>query len=118
MREMLAATGALAGQGALESVALVTDGRFSGGTRGCCIGHVSPEAALGGTIGLVKTGDTIAIDIPQRRLTLEVTEEELARRRKRARPIRPEISTGYLARYARMVGSASRGAVLEGGPEV
>ena len=118
MREMLAATGALAGQGALERVALVTDGRFSGGTRGCCIGHVSPEAALGGTIGLVKTGDTIAIDIPQRKLTLEVTEEELARRRKRARPIRPEIATGYLARYARMVGPASRGAVLEGGPEV
>lgn len=116
MREMLAATGALAGQGALESVALITDGRFSGGTRGCCIGHISPEAASGGTIGLVKTGDTITIDIPRRRLELKVAEDELKRRRKRAKPIVPAIRTGYLARYARMVGSAARGAMLEGPP--
>ena len=113
MREMLAATGALAGQGVLESVALITDGRFSGGTRGCCIGHISPEAASGGPIGLVKTGDTITIDIPRRSLELKVSEGELTRRRKRAKPIVPEIRTGYLARYARMVGSAARGAVLE-----
>ena len=113
MREMLAATGALAGQGALDSVALITDGRFSGGTRGCCVGHVSPEAASGGTIGLVKTGDTITIDIPKRTLELKVSEDELDRRRKRARPIVPEVTTGYLGRYARMVGSAARGAVFE-----
>lgn len=116
MREMLAATGALAGQGLLDSVALITDGRFSGGTRGCCIGHVSPEAAVGGPIGLVKTGDTITIDIPRRSLRLHVSEEELERRRRRARPIVPEVRSGYLARYAQMVGSAARGAVLERSP--
>ncbi len=113
MREMLAATGALGGQGLLDSVALVTDGRFSGGTRGCCIGHASPEATRGGTIGLVKTGDRITIDIPNRKLELNVAEEELDRRRRRARKIVPEITTGYLARYAHMVGSAAEGAVLE-----
>jgi len=113
MREMLAATGALAGQGALGSVALITDGRFSGGTRGCCIGHVSPEAASWGTIGLVKTGDTVRIDIPNRSLELLVSEKELERRRGRAKPIVPAVTTGYLGRYAAMVGSAARGAVFE-----
>jgi len=112
MREMLAATGALAGQGLLDSVALITDGRFSGGTRGCCIGHVSPEAALGGNIALVETGDEVSIDIPNRKLELLVSEDELERRRRRARPIKPAVTTGYLARYAQMVGSAARGAVL------
>jgi len=113
MREMLAATGALAGQGALDSVALITDGRFSGGTRGCCIGHVSPEAASGGTIGLVKTGDEIRIDIPERRLELLVPEKELERRGRRAKPIVPAVTSGYLGRYASMVGSAAHGAVFE-----
>lgn len=113
MREMLSPTAALAGMGLDSSVALITDGRFSGASRGASIGHVSPEAAAGGPISLVKEGDLIFIDIPGRRLDLLVEEEELERRKKEWRPPAPKITSGYLARYARQVGSGARGAVLE-----
>ena len=112
MREMLSPTSALAGQGLDKQVALITDGRFSGATRGAAIGHVSPEAAKGGTIGLVREGDRIAIDIPRGSLRLLVDEEELARRREAFRPLQPKVQTGVLARYARLVTSASTGAIL------
>jgi dihydroxy-acid dehydratase len=111
MREMLNPTAALVGMGLGNECALITDGRFSGGTRGPCIGHVSPEAAAGGLIGLVEDGDIIQIDIPDRSLTLQVEEEEIQRRREQWSPIPPKISTGYLARYAQMVTSAATGAV-------
>ncbi len=111
MREMLNPTSALIGMGLGQSCALITDGRFSGGTRGPCIGHVSPEAMAGGPIGLVRDGDVIAIDIPGRKLDLEVGEEELARRRDEWTPPEPKITTGYLARYASHVTSAATGAV-------
>ena len=113
MQEMLAPTANIMGRGLGESVALITDGRFSGATRGACIGHVSPEAAAGGTIALVQPGDTIAIDIPARKLELEVPEPELARRRAAWRRPAPKIDYGYLARYASMVTSADTGAVLK-----
>jgi dihydroxy-acid dehydratase len=112
MREMLAPTSAIVGMG-LTRVALLTDGRFSGGTRGPCIGHVSPEAAQGGPLGLVRDGDTIEVDIPERRLHWCVDESEAARRRETWKPLPPKISHGYLARYARLVTSAHTGAVLE-----
>lgn len=112
MQEMLGPTSYIMGRGLGESVALITDGRFSGGTRGACIGHVSPEAAAGGAIGLLKNGDRIRIDIPGRRLDVELSDEELARRRAEAKPFAPRITTGYLARYARLVTSAGAGAVL------
>ncbi len=112
MREMLAPTAALMGMGLGESVALVTDGRFSGGTRGPCIGHVSPEAAAGGPIALVKDGDEIVLDIPARTLTLNVGEEELRLRLDGWRAPAPRVRTGWLARYARLVTSADTGAVL------
>lgn len=112
MREMLAPTSAIVGMGLGESVALITDGRFSGVTRGAAIGHISPEAAEGGPLALVEEGDTIHIDIPHRRLTLEVPEEEIARRRARWTPPEPKVRHGYLYRYARMVTSASTGAIL------
>ena len=112
MQEMLGPTSALAGRGLGDSVALVTDGRFSGATRGGAIGHVSPEAAAGGPIGLVEPGDTIEIDLPARRLTLFVDDQELARRRSTWRPRKTELSRGYLARYASMVTSADEGAIL------
>jgi len=112
MREMLSPTSALAGMGLIEGVALITDGRFSGGTRGPCIGHVSPEAAAGGPIALVEDGDEITIDIPRRRLTLHVDRKELARRRKGWKPPAPKVATGWLARYAEMVTSGAEGAVL------
>jgi dihydroxy-acid dehydratase len=112
MREMLAPTSAIQGMGLGEEVALITDGRFSGVTRGASIGHVSPEAADGGPIALVAEGDTILIDIPNRCLTLEVDEGELARRRAAWTAPEPRVLTGYLARYARMVTSASTGAIL------
>ena len=101
------------GRGLGESVALITDGRFSGGTRGACIGHVSPEAAAGGLIGLVEPGDIIAIDIPNRTITLEVPDAEIARRRADWKPREPKIKTGYLARYAAMATSADTGGVLK-----
>ncbi|MBU2489896.1 MAG: dihydroxy-acid dehydratase [Proteobacteria bacterium] len=113
MREMLTPTSVICGMGLDADVALITDGRFSGGTRGAAIGHVSPEAVSGGPIGLVKEGDTIAIDIPKRSISLEVAEDELARRRQAWKAPEPRITTGYMARYARAVTSASRGAVVE-----
>ncbi len=113
MREMLAPTAALMGMGLGESVALITDGRFSGGTRGPCIGHVSPEAMEGGTIALVRDGDEIEIDIPGRRLDLKVEDRELKKRRTSWTPPEPKIKKGWLARYSRFVTSADRGAVLE-----
>jgi dihydroxy-acid dehydratase len=111
MQEMLSPTSYIMGQGLGEKVALITDGRFSGGTRGACIGHVSPEAAAGGIIGLVEDGDTIEINIADRSLSLSVDDEELERRRADWSPIPPKISTGYLARYAQFVTSAATGAV-------
>lgn len=113
MREMLSPTSALAGMGLDKEVALITDGRFSGATRGAAIGHVSPEAADGGNIGLVKENDTIEIDIEKGSINLKVTEEELEARRKVFVPKEPKIKKGYLARYAKLVKSASTGAILE-----
>lgn len=112
MQEMLAPTSAIKGVGLDEQVALVTDGRFSGGTSGACIGHVSPEAAAGGPIALVRPGDIVEIDIPGRRLALHVSDEELARRAKEWVPPKPRFTSGYLARYAAMATSADTGAVL------
>ena len=113
MREMLNPTSAICGMGLDTSVALITDGRFSGATRGASIGHVSPEAASGGNIALVHEGDTIAIDINSYSITLKVSDEELARRRENWTPNEPKIKTGYLARYAKLVTSADKGAILE-----
>ena len=113
MREMLNPTSAIAGMGLGSSVALITDGRFSGASRGASIGHVSPEAAVGGPIALVEEGDIIKINIPELKLELDVSDEELARRRAAWTPREPKITTGYLARYASMVTSGNRGAVLE-----
>ena len=112
MREMLAPTAALVGMGLGESVALITDGRFSGGTQGPCIGHVSPEAMVGGPIALVEDGDEIIIDIPNRRLDLNVTKDVLAGRKAKWIPPKPKITRGVLARYAKCVTSADKGAVL------
>ena len=112
MREMLNPTSAICGMGLGESVALITDGRFSGATRGAAIGHVSPEAASGGTIGLVDEGDIISIDIPAHKITLEVADDVLAERKKNLVMPEPKVKTGYLARYAKMVTSADKGAVL------
>jgi len=113
MPEMLSPTSAIVGMGLGGSVALLTDGRFSGGTQGACLGHISPEAAEGGPIGLVMEGDQIAIDIPARIITLEVAEAELARRRTEWTAPPPKITTGYVARYAKMVSSGATGAVLK-----
>ncbi|MCU0530661.1 MAG: dihydroxy-acid dehydratase [Syntrophales bacterium] len=113
MREMLAPTSALAGMGLAESVALLTDGRFSGGSRGAAIGHISPEAAEGGPIALVREGDRIAIDIPKRKITLMVSAEELKKRKKAWKAPKPKIQSGYLSRYASLVTSGSTGAVLK-----
>ena len=112
MREILSPTAAIAGMGLIDSVALITDGRFSGGTRGPCIGHVSPEAADGGPIALVKDGDIIEIDIPKRILNLKLSQDELEKRRKAWKPPAPKVTRGYLARYQRMVSSADKGAVF------
>ena len=113
MREMLNPTSAIAGMGLDESVALITDGRFSGATRGASIGHVSPEAASGGNIGLVQEGDMIAIDIVNHTIELKVSDEELEARRAKWVCPEPKIKTGYLARYAQLVSSADKGAILE-----
>ncbi len=113
MREMLSPTSAIVGMGLGDKVALITDGRFSGGTRGACIGHVSPEAASGGPIGVVKDGDEILIDIPNRKLELLIPEDELRERLKNFKPKKKEIPSPWLRRYARLVTDASRGAVLE-----
>jgi len=112
MREMLSPTAAIAGMGLDKDVALLTDGRFSGGTRGAAIGHISPEAAAGGPIALVQEGDVIAIDIPQKTITLKVAEAELQARRRQWQPPEPKIRRGYAYRYSRLVTSGSRGAVL------
>ncbi|AKS24843.1 MAG: Dihydroxy-acid dehydratase [Leptospirillum sp. Group II 'C75'] len=112
MQEMLAPTGSLMGMGLGDKVALVTDGRFSGGTRGACVGHISPEASAGGPIGLVVEGDRIHIDLDRRTVDLLVPEEELEKRRKSFKPLPPKVTRGYLARYASLVESGSRGAVL------
>ena len=113
MREMLAVTAALAGQGLDKDVVLITDGRFSGATRGASLGHCSPEAAVGGPIALVHEGDNITIDINAYSITLEVSDEELAKRREAWTAPAPKVSTGYLARYAKLVSSADKGAILE-----
>ncbi len=112
MQEMLAPTSYIMGQGLGDSVALVTDGRFSGGTRGACIGHVSPEAAAGGPIGLLRQGDIIQIDIPAGKLDVKLTPAELDQRRKDFKPVQRQL-TGYLAKYAAMATSASTGAALK-----
>ena len=113
MREMLNPTSALAGMKLDKTVALITDGRFSGASRGAAIGHVSPEAASGGPIGLIEEGDTISIDIPNAKITLEVSDEVLAERKAKYVAPEPNIKTGWLSRYARMVTSANLGAVLK-----
>jgi dihydroxy-acid dehydratase len=113
MREMLSPTSAIVGMGLDKTVALLTDGRFSGGTQGAAIGNISPEAADGGPIALVKEGDIIAIDIPAKKLNLKVSDQELAKRRKALKPFKPRITTGYLARYAKMVTSSSTGAIFK-----
>jgi len=113
MREMLSPTSAITGMGLNESVALITDGRFSGGTRGPCIGHVSPEAAKGGPLAIVKDGDKIKIDIPKRKLELLISKEEMKKRLKSWKPPKPKINRGYLKRYSVMVSSADKGAIME-----
>lgn len=113
MREMLNPTSAIIGMGLGSTVALITDGRFSGASRGAAIGHVSPEAAVGGPIALVHEGDTILVDIPNNRLELKVSEEELAERRAAWKPRKPKITDGYLGRYQALVTSGNRGAILE-----
>ena len=113
MREMLSPTSAICGMGLDTSVALITDGRFSGATKGAAIGHVSPEAAEGGNIALVEDGDIISIDITNGNLDLLVSDEELAKRRSNLKPVEPKVKEGYLARYAKLVSSASSGAVFK-----
>ena len=113
MREMLNPTSAIAGMGLGSSVALITDGRFSGASRGASIGHVSPEAAVGGPIALVEEGDIISINIPELKLEIKVSDEEMQARKAKWQPREPKVTTGYLARYAAMVTSGNRGAVLE-----
>jgi dihydroxy-acid dehydratase len=112
MPEMLSPTAMIKGQGLGKSVALITDGRFSGGTAGTCLGHISPEAAEGGPLALVQNGDRILIDIPNRTLTAHVDDAEFARRRAAWVQPAPKISRGWLGRYSRLVTSASKGAVL------
>ena len=115
MREMLNPTSAITGMGLGSSVALITDGRFSGASRGASIGHISPEAAVGGPIALIEEGDIIAIDIPANTINVKVSDEELAARREKWAPREPKVKTGYLARYASMVTSADKGAILKSG---
>lgn len=112
MREMLAPTAAIVGMGLADSVALITDGRFSGGTKGPCIGHVSPEASSYGPIAILKDNDIITIDIPNRKLSVDLTKSEIEKRFKSWKPVAPKITKGYLARYCRMVSSADKGAVV------
>lgn len=113
MREMLSPTSAIMGLGLGDKVALITDGRFSGGTRGACVGHISPEAASGGPIGIVQDGDDILIDIPRGRIELLITEEEFNKRMREFKPLQKEIKSPWLRRYAKLVSSASKGAILE-----
>jgi dihydroxy-acid dehydratase len=118
MQEMLSPTSAIMGMGLGESVALVTDGRFSGGTRGACVGHVSPEAAEGGPIGYVREGDLISLDLDARTLDLEVAPEEMERRRAEGLPPRRAVASPWLRRYRALVTNAARGAVLRDGDEL
>ena len=113
MREMLNPTSAIAGMGLGSSVALITDGRFSGASRGASIGHVSPEAAVGGPIALIEEGDIISINIPELKLEVKVSDEEMEARKAKWQPREPRVTTGYLARDAAMVTSGNRGAILE-----
>lgn len=113
MREMLAPTAAIVGMGLADSVALITDGRFSGGTKGPCIGHISPEASSCGPIAILKDGDTITIDIPGRKLEAKLSKEEIKKRFKNWKPVEPKIKSGYLSRYSRLVSSADKGAILK-----
>lgn len=113
MREMLAPTSAIVGMGLVDSVALITDGRFSGGTKGPCIGHVSPEASAGGAIAILRDFDIISIDIPARKLEVKLSQAEIAKRFKAWKPVPPKIKTGYLARYSKLVSSADKGAILK-----
>ncbi|MEK9573988.1 MAG: dihydroxy-acid dehydratase, partial [Alphaproteobacteria bacterium] len=115
MREMLATTAALYGQGAGDTVALITDGRFSGATRGFCIGHVGPEAAVGGPIGLLKDGDMITIDAESGDISVDLSEEELAERRKNWKPRETDYQSGAIWKYAQTVGSAEKGAITHPG---
>jgi len=115
MREMLATTAALYGQGMGSKVALITDGRFSGATRGFCVGHVGPEAAGGGPIALLRDGDTIELDAEAGTLSARLSDEELARRKRDWKPRDPEFTSGYLWKYAQQVGSALKGAVTHPG---
>ena len=110
MPEMLAITGAIKGAGLGTDVLLLTDGRFSGGTTGLCIGHIAPEAAVGGPIGLVEDGDSIRVDIANRTIDLDVSEEELATRKQNWKPIAPKFTTGVLGKFATLVQSAAEGA--------
>jgi len=112
MQEMLAPTSYLMGAGLGETVALITDGRFSGGTRGACVGHISPEAAEGGLIGLLQDGDVIRINLIAHTLDATLDEPEIARRKANAKPFVPRVKDGWLGRYARLVGNASMGASL------
>jgi dihydroxy-acid dehydratase len=112
MREMLVATSTIVGYGLEESVALLTDGRFSGATAGPCIGHISPEASAGGPIGLIEDGDRIVINVSERRLDLDVSAEEMNARKKSWKPMDSRVKRGYLARYAKLVSSADKGAIL------
>ena len=113
MQEMLAPTSYISGAGLADSVALITDGRFSGGSAGCSIGHISPEAAVGGPIGLLKDGDIIEIDIPGNKINVKLSDEELAERKKAWSPREPKITEGCLGKYASMATSADTGAVLK-----
>jgi dihydroxy-acid dehydratase len=117
MREMLSTTSAIYGRGFGEKVALITDGRFSGGTRGFCIGHVGPEAAVGGPIGLLKDGDMISIDATKGTLDVDVSPAELESRRKAFKPKKHLYTSGALWKYAQLVGPAHKGAVTHGGAE-
>ena len=112
MQEMLSPTANIMGMGLGDSVALITDGRFSGGTRGACIGHVSPEAAAGGPIGKLQNGDMIVIDIPNCKLDVDLSEDELGKRKVEPRKTDPRVDTGWMRRYTSMVTSASTGAIL------
>src|SRR5690554_5897287 len=113
MPEMLAPTSAIMGRGLGTEVALITDGRFSGASRGISIGHISPEAAEGGPIALIQNGDIIDIDLPNRTINVRVTEEEFAERRKQLKPFEPKIKTGWLARYSKLVTNASKGGIMK-----
>jgi dihydroxy-acid dehydratase len=113
MREMLAPTAAIVGLGLSDSVALITDGRFSGGTKGPCIGHISPEASSAGPIAILKDGDKIIIDIPNRKIEAKLSREEIKKRFRNWKAVAPKIRTGYLSRYSRLVSSADKGAILK-----